>query len=427
MPHGRSAIFAEADPVKAAPATQTEDQSTAGRKRNRSLSIDVESDDDMPSQLAPLSRAKSKTPEADLLAITAPLSSLSPDSSSSLSSTSSSETASPTAAGESVKPPATNCLAAPKTQFAPPPVTTWKGLFDLTARLRNTQITVPAAELKSNLAGVAAPQSTIVSVPRGLGSGQDSGEAASQSAQPSPVKLHMNTVSYPNLANPGHAVENRIGQTAGSAHSIQNALLAALNQDGEQQTIYSFYNPLRDFPSRGDFAQVMELVKQNGGQRGNESSKPKLNIGGFELDLYRDITTNKHAPTVKLWFKKPGSDTEIKSIILTEFTKPASFTQALSKEELISYRSTLKFRRSQTNLTFVSKAGIGRSAALSVYHQLANLIESGTIKNKDQLKEAFYAHIAQGRRDRGVRFLDVAEQRDSIMAALEEMLNSPQT
>ncbi len=237
----------------------------------------------------------------------------------------------------------------------------------------------------------------------------------------------MNTVSYPNLANPGHAVENRIGQTAGSAHSIQNALLAALNQDGEQQTIYSFYNPLRDFPSRGDFAQVMELVKQNGGQRGNESSKPKLNIGGFELDLYRDITTNKHAPTVKLWFKKPGSDTEIKSIILTEFTKPASFTQALSKEELISYRSTLKFRRSQTNLTFVSKAGIGRSAALSVYHQLANLIESGTIKNKDQLKEAFYAHIAQGRRDRGVRFLDVAEQRDSIMAALEEMLNSPQT
>ncbi|MDH4396722.1 MAG: hypothetical protein QE278_13670 [Limnobacter sp.] len=236
----------------------------------------------------------------------------------------------------------------------------------------------------------------------------------------------MNTVSYPNLTNPGPAVENRIGQTAGWAHSIQNSLLAALSQEGDRHTVYSFYNPLLDFPSRGDFAQVMALVKQSRGDRDFQGIKPILNIGGFEFHSYCDITINEYAPTVKLWFKVPGSDTE-KSIILTEFTKPASFTQALSKEELQIYRATLKTTHCESNSTFVSKAGIGRSAALSVYHQLANLIESGTIKNKDQLKEAFYAHIAQGRRDRGVRFLDVAEQRDSIMAALEEMLNSPQT
>lgn len=301
------------------------------------------------------------------------------------------------------------------------PITSWKSLIDFTTTLRNTQITVPPTELKSNLKGVAAPQNTIVSVL----TTQDSGETTSQSAQASQVMLHMNTVSYPGSTNPDHAVENRIGQTAGTAHSIQNALLAALNQQGNIHSIYSFYNPLRDFPSRGDFAQVLELVNQSSSSVGNQGTKPKLNIEGFDLESYANISTgDQSVRSIKLWFKVPGSDTEMRSIVLTEFTKPASFTQALSKEELKNYRSTLKNMSKQDNLTFVSKAGIGRSAALSIFHQLANLIESGAIKDKTKLEEAFYAHIGQGRKDRGVRFLDVTAQQGSIKAALLEMLES---
>jgi hypothetical protein len=52
------------------------------------------------------------------------------------------------------------------------------------------------------------------------------------------------------------------------------------------------------------------------------------------------------------------------------------------------------------------------------------LIDSRDIKTNAQLEQAFYEHIAQGRSDRGVRFLDVAAQRESIMAALQEMLKS---
>ncbi len=70
----------------------------------------------------------------------------------------------------------------------------------------------------------------------------------------------------------------------------------------------------------------------------------------------------------------------------------------------------------------ISPIGIGRNAAVMIYHTLKEKIDDGTISSHGQLDAALATVVAQGRRARGPRFVHSEPQLAELRAALQSLI-----